>query len=152
MLRLLKKKKGRKEWLLVHSDAYDVHWTPRLQHLMESVQQSTHEVINVVILQTRRADGTTFPHLTELQAGKVDPQLTLFVRTRFATAHMEQLLAARRAAAEKAFKFTALEPVVDATLKILAATDANVKINEEAIDAGPKRAGLTRGATARDEL
>ena len=51
--------------------------SPRSWQILTKHAMSDHDV---VILTTRRADDSTFPDMKDILKGRIDPQLTFFIR------------------------------------------------------------------------
>ena len=84
-IKLLGSSKGR-EWILIRSAMYKVV-DPVLANIMEGARKAAPALVNIVILQTQRADEASSAHQRPL-AGRIDQQLTYFVRRAHARAHL----------------------------------------------------------------
>ena len=123
-------------WLLIRSQQFEVRWSLPLVTLMGQIDQLPPGSVNVVILQTRRADGSVFPLSSDLNAGRIDSRLTFFVRSKYARAHLKR-------AATPTGRSGTLEAV---SLNLLAsAPAASVKLNEGSVDAGPANPSADEG-------
>ena len=146
-IKLLGSSKGR-EWILIRSAMYKVKWDPVLANIMEGARKAAPALVNIVILQTQRADGSVFPRTSDLSAGRIDQQLTYFVRRAHARAHLERTIAERSSGgAARGQPAGAQAFLVGATLKILSDKHAAIKLNEGGVAAGPVGALFNRAPT-----
>lgn len=65
------------EWMLIRSAAVDIHWSSEMQKQMLAPQ----EAFDVLIVQARMPDGRISPKVEDINNGRIEPTLTLFVRS-----------------------------------------------------------------------